>query len=129
MPKTFDAGAGTSSGYTFYRSFSGPNTVMPPAKGGQPGQPVRGVKFQNIQDGSSNTFLVAEAYEPVIWTKPDELAYSPTGPAPKLGGVFGEGFNVLFCDGSVRFIRKGAMPDKDIQAAITTGGGEIVDFP
>ena len=57
---------------------------------------------------TSNTFLVAEALDPVIWTKPDDLPYEKGKPVPKLGGgVFGDGFNVAYCDGAARFIKNG----------------------
>jgi hypothetical protein len=113
MPKTFAPPGVDTNGYTWYRSFSGPDTVMPPsAQPGKPGQVVLGgVGLANITDGTSNTLLVAEAAEPVIWTRPDEVAFDKTKPPPKLGGsVFKDGSNVVMCDGSTRFIKSTINP-------------------
>jgi hypothetical protein len=131
MPKLFapPKGAEVANGLTYYRAFSGPGTVIPPAPpNGKAGQPVPGIRITAITDGTSNTFLVAEAADPVVWTKPDELAYDPAKPTPKLGGLFEAGFNVAMCDGSVRFLPKNT-DDKIIRALITANGGEVVRIP
>jgi prepilin-type processing-associated H-X9-DG protein len=108
MPTTYAPPRVSTNGYTYYRSFSGVDTVMPPVRTGAPGQAVTGIKLTGITDGTSFTFLVAEAQDPVIWTKPDDLPYEKGKPVPKLGGgVFGDGFNVAYCDGSARFIKNG----------------------
>jgi hypothetical protein len=47
-------------------------------------------------------FLIVEAAEPVIWTKPDDLEYRPDAPLPSLGGIMHDGsFRVATLDGSV----------------------------
>ena len=125
MPKQFAPPRTDTNGYTFCRGFSGPNTWLP-ARSGKPGQPLDGVPILQIVDGTSNTILVAEAYEPVIWTKPDELAFNPAAP-PKLGGVFGTGAVVGMGDGSTRFINKTIDP-KALANAIQINDGNVVDF-
>lgn len=86
------------------------------------------VKFSpiNITDGSSNTIMFVEAAERVPWTQFNELKFNPNGPLPALGhpSIPG-GFNALFADGSVRFIRSTASPEA-IKAAITCNGGEVM---
>ena len=80
--------------------------------------------------------MVAEAAEPVEWTKPDELAFNdvPAGPAggqtfpvPKLGGLFDGGFHGLMCDGAVRFY-SATLSEKKLRALITVNGGEVIAF-
>ena len=122
MPKQFAPPRQDTNGYTFYRGFSGPNTWLPPQSGPRP----TGVKFAQITDGLSNTILVAEAYDPVIWTKPDEMEFAPNK-VPQLGGVFGTGAHVLMGDGSVRFLRKGFDP-KALANAIQINDGNVVDL-
>jgi prepilin-type processing-associated H-X9-DG protein len=56
--------------------------------------------------GLTNTIMIVEAGEPVIWSKPQDVNYSDSQPLPKLG-VSSSGFNVLFADGHVQFFPKG----------------------
>jgi hypothetical protein len=77
-----------------------------------------------ILDGTSNTLMVVEAAEPTIWTRPDDLPFNPNGPLPKFG-TFGDGFHVLFGDGTVRFY-SAKTPDNVLRALITRNGGEVV---
>ena len=76
-------------------------------------------------DGTSNTIMVAEAGDPVIWTKPDDLEYDPNKPLPKLGSRPGQPFLVALADGSVRSISR-AMTEKTLRAAITAAGNETL---
>jgi hypothetical protein len=86
-------------GATFYQVFTGEKALFDP-KRPAPRYPA------SITDGTSNTGLVFEAGEPVIWTKPADLAYDEKKPLPKLGGLFDGEFHVALCDGSVRRFRK-----------------------
>jgi hypothetical protein len=74
-------------------------------------------------DGTSNTIMIAEAAQPVIWSKPDDLTYDPTKPVPQLGPRPGMPFLVALADGSVRSISR-AMSEKTLRAAITAAGNE-----
>ncbi|MCI0700359.1 MAG: DUF1559 domain-containing protein [Planctomycetia bacterium] len=122
MPKVYMPGTSTN-GYTFYRGFTGPGTWLPPQ---QKGQSPRGVTFGSITDGLSVTTLVAEAYDPVIWTKPDELEFAPNK-VPKLGGVYRTGALVLMADGSVKFLRSG-FENSTLAKLIQISDGGIVDI-
>jgi len=102
MPKLFAPVRGKADpGMTFYQSFTGKKALL------KPGQ---NVTFATILDGTSNTFLAAEAAKPVVWTKPDDLVFDGKD-VPKLGGMFDGKFHAAFCDGAVRRFKKGVDPD------------------
>ncbi len=120
MPKLFGPGADPPEpGKTFYRVFTGPGTPFELGKGIGLGQLGSG-------DGTSNTFMIVEAAEPVIWTKPDELVYDPKKPLPKLG-IKGDGFNALFFDGIVSFISSG-NDEQTLRNAITWNDGQPINL-
>ncbi len=87
-------------------------------------------KWSDIHDGTSRTILVVEADEDqaVIWTKPDDLPYDPQQPARGLGGLFGEGFHAVFCDGSVYFIPLPQDP-KILRTWFTSAAGDDAPDP
>lgn len=130
MPKIFAAsGKDSTEGKTYYRSFVGKDTVMPPPPPGKAGQPVPGIAWPlGIPDGTSNTVLFVEAAEPVIWTKPEELEYDPRKPLPKLG-VNADGYFIVFADSDARFYRRGSLTDDTLRAIITPAGGELFTLP
>jgi prepilin-type processing-associated H-X9-DG protein len=86
-----------------------------------------------MTDGTSNTIAVVEAKEAVPWTKPgSEIPFDEALKPEKLqllrvalGGHSPGGFNALFCDGSVRFI-KDTVNLLTLRALITRNGGEVV---
>jgi hypothetical protein len=129
MPAVYASpGKPADKGMTHLRAFTGPGAFIPtPAPTGlQPGWPVRGRSIVGITDGSSNTLLVAESAEPVIWTKPDELPFDGKA-VPKLGGAFAGGFHGLMGDAQVYWFGEKVSEDT-LRAAITVNGGEVVDL-
>jgi hypothetical protein len=125
MPKVYAAPEGLGQGdgtTTYFQVFTGPNTIFDGTKI---------MRQVNITDGTSNTFLVVDAGTAVPWTKPQDLPYTPTGPLPKLGGRYPEGFHAAMADGSVRFISTNRPygSDANIRAMITPGGAETIIPP
>jgi hypothetical protein len=135
MPKVYQAPGVTTAepGLTFYQVFTGPETPFPTAGAGlqpfpmlgKPGlqvPPLSGIG--RIPDGTSNTFGVVEAADPVPWTKPDDLVYDARGPFPRLGGAFKNHFNAAFLDGSVRRVSKSA-DEHLLRAYINPNTGQL----
>jgi prepilin-type processing-associated H-X9-DG protein len=91
---------------------------------------TKGRSFAEVRDGLSNTIMVVEAdpQRAVTWTKPDDWEYNARKPLDGLGNAHPGGFNVLFGDGSVRFISK-TIDLKVWRALLTIAGGESMgDF-
>jgi hypothetical protein len=84
------------------------------------------MRLVDITDGTSNTLLVVEGGTPVPWTKPEDLAYAPTGKLPALGGAFKDVIHAAFADGSV-FALKKKINETAIRAVITRNQGEVYD--
>jgi hypothetical protein len=119
MPKLYAPIRGKAkAGETFYQVFTGEKAIFAPG---------RKPKIFSIVDGTSNTGMIFEAGEPVIWSKPADLAYDEKKPLPKLGGLFDGEFNVAMGDGSVKRIKKD--PDeKELRKLIMPADGEVIDF-
>jgi len=99
-------------GKTCYKTFVGINTIFQhsPRSTDEPGE-LEHLSHWTMQSlygsrrGLSNLVLVAEAGEPVAWTKPDDFRYSEDGPLPNLTPLFTDSIFALMGDGSVRYIR------------------------
>jgi hypothetical protein len=87
----------TRSERTHYQVVVGPDTLF------EAGSPHR---ISEAIRGTSNTIMMVEATEPVIWSKPQDVNYSESQPLPKFG-VTSRGFNVVLADGSVIYFDKG----------------------
>lgn len=108
---------------THYQALKGKNTLFEPGKK---------LNFPDVTDGTSNTIMFVEAKNPVIWTKPEDIAFDPAKDLPAIdtlfGGHFSGGFNAAFGDGSVRFITNKIEPSV-LKAIITRNGGEVTAVP
>ena len=115
------------AGQTYIQGFVGPHAFFasPPA---DPKAPFRGRSVaKSFPDGTSNVLAVAEAAEPVIWTKPDDLPFDGKE-LPKLGGVFPDGFHGVMADGQVFFFPKDVTTDALLRSLLTIDGNDWIDF-
>jgi hypothetical protein len=108
-------------GMTAYRVFSGPGAIL---------DPTRPTPIAHVADGLTNTVMVVESAEAVPWTKPDDLPFGnvralPGNPLLGAGSKHPGGFNALFGDASVRFIKLSISPQL-LRGLITRSGGEMV---
>jgi prepilin-type processing-associated H-X9-DG protein len=100
-----------------YQVLIGPGTMFEKAEGMKP---------EEVTDGASRTLLVVESDEPGPWSQPSDLTYTPGQPITGLGSKHPTGYNALFADGSVRFL-KDAIDAATIEALATRNGGEMVE--
>ncbi len=88
---------------THYRLFFGKGAAFELNKGFSMGA------IANM-DGLSNTLMVVEAEDPVVWTNPNDLAFDPTKALPKMLSIDGK-FSAAYCDGSVRSFKVPIDPE------------------
>ncbi len=108
MPPQYHCIFGTENprNQTPFQYFTGPNTLFPDG--------ARGVKIAQITDGTSNTFMVAQAKTAVPWSKPADMAVTPNGPLP----LPADRFLALFADGSVRHVDRSRNPEAILRLLI-----------
>jgi len=122
MPRAYlcPSRANPVAGTTGYQGFTGENTLL----GAQP------VGLNQVTDGTANTMMVVESSKVVPWTKPEDIPFDEKAQAALLGAGSDHpgGFNALFGDGSVRFL-KSTINVQTFKALITRAGGEVVAQP
>ncbi len=118
----------TPEGQTRLRGFMGKGAMF---------EGTRGVRFQEVTDGASNTVLIALAREPIVWTQPGELPFVPVElsgmmrgqlqPLPPLDLSDSTGALIAMAYGSTRLVQ----PKDEIllRAMITRNGGEVITLP
>lgn len=120
MPAVFrHAGDNPTSTNASYFAITGETTIFPGTEG---------IEFKEVRDGLSNTITVVEAQRPIPWTKPEDIAYDPAKPLPKLGGHEAGVFTAATADGAVRNIAQN-IDEKVLRAMFTRAGGEITQLP
>ncbi len=120
MPKTYACPTrkNPEAGMTTYCGFTGDNAFF---------EGAIAPALQTITDGTSNTLMVVESANPVIWSKPDDLPFDPESKQPNFGAGSPHpgGFNALFGDGSVRFLKR-TIDAAVLKALISPHGGEVI---
>lgn len=118
MPKTYATPRATAlPGYTFYKMFSGPETLCDVNRAG---------KISSVTDGLSNTILTIEGGDAVPWTKPEDIVYDSKKPLPKLGLPGVDVICVAMADGSVRALNLKTLTERTLRAAITANAGDFL---
>jgi prepilin-type processing-associated H-X9-DG protein len=112
---TFKQGA---SDVTIYQVLIGPKTMF---------ESGAGMRIAAVTDGLANTLLVVESHAPIAWTQPSAMTSRPRTPIVGLGGIHSDGFNALFADGSVRFLKRTVAADV-LEALVTRNGDEVVSL-
>ncbi len=107
--------SGERRGMTVYRVFTGPRCAFRPGSD-------KLMHLSDIVDGRSNTILIAESAEPVIWTKPEEMEYDANQPVPKLGEYFRGRYQFVMFDGSIRTVPT-SFSEKKLREAIVIDDG------
>ena len=99
---------------TQFQYFTGPNTMFT--------DPPQRLRLADIPDGTSNTFMFAEALTRVPWPKPADIALVPNGPI----NVPPDRFLAAMADGSVRFIDRRGASDAILRLLIDPRDGMVV---
>jgi hypothetical protein len=100
---------------TYFQVFVGPGAAFE----GKEGKTMP----HDFPDGTSNTILMALADEPVLWTKPADLMFTPKVPMPKLRSGMWSSYPVVFGDSSWSRI-PATITDNELRGLITRNGGE-----
>lgn len=97
-------------GMTFFQVFTGKGTIF---------ESKEGLKLTDQLKGDGPNFMIVEAGEPVPWTQPNDLAYDPKIPLPKLGRLTDAGFFATFTvqGDRVQFIPR-STAEKELRSMI-----------
>jgi hypothetical protein len=100
---------------TYYKVFTGKNAMF------QQGRKMTLAKISDL-GGCACTIAAIEAGDPVPWTKPEDIAFDPDKPLPKLVGPYKNVLNICLGDGHVIGLPKD-FSEKRLKSAIDINVG------
>jgi RNA polymerase sigma factor (sigma-70 family) len=119
MPDVYTTpGSPAEDGTTRIRVFEGPGTMFDGS---------RGMKIEDMTDGTSNTVAIVAGREGVSWTRPGDLPFAKGKPLPALDDGNGKGVLAGIVDGSVHSVLGSA--GAFWKMLITPAGGEVLVWP
>jgi prepilin-type processing-associated H-X9-DG protein len=107
-------------GMTGYQVVVGADTAFPPD--------FRPVRVADVTDGASNTLAVGETRRAVPWTKPEDVPEAGVAASRGMGALLGPhdgGSNMLFLDGSVRYVKETVAPTV-LGALLTRARAQVI---
>lgn len=111
--------------HTFIQVIVGPGTVFDPQHRVTLGQ-IASAR------GNDKTITAAQGGHPVIWTKPEDISFTPEGGIGPIGGQFPAssnyvGVNIVLADGSVRSLRP-PFPMKALREAVQWQSRKLLEI-
>jgi prepilin-type processing-associated H-X9-DG protein len=85
----------------------------------------KSIKFENVTDGTSKTLMVSESQNFVNWTQPADIPFDPSSPLRGFGRNHPGGFNAVFFDCSVHFL-KFSTNETVFKSILTRSGGKVL---
>ena len=116
MPRVFAPRDPTTIPHaTYYQVFVGPGTVF---------EDKKGTPLKAITDPFSDTILAVQGGEPVPWTKPEDIGFTPGKPLPRIAGLYKGGtFLAVMADGSIQTYSDTSKPGT-VESAIVRNDSE-----
>jgi hypothetical protein len=114
-----------TTGKTYYQAIKNGNGMIVTPTKGDDGKVTRGLSFADVKDGMSNTAMVAEVAEPVVWSKPADFVPDEKDAFKGLSSLRDGVILMAFGDGSVQAVSDSIDPET-LKAIFTRSGGEIV---
>ncbi len=73
--------------------------------------PKSETRFTDIKGWPATTLMIVESRSREPWTKPIDIAYSPSSTVPRFGGFTKNGFLASSCDGATHFVSDKVSPE------------------
>jgi prepilin-type processing-associated H-X9-DG protein len=85
----------------------------------------KGVKIEEVTNGTSSTLMLTESDRPVPWTAPEEISADSGQEGPVMGSRHPGGYHVAMADGAVRYVSSSGSDNARGAAVTRNGGGQM----